>query len=117
MFCQPQDLAVVLLGQVGPEQEQAGQVKLAGSDLLEHDRELPCELRGARGAERRILGHPKLVHAVSTEAGAGPHAVNAASFDLGEVRKQAGELLVRTRDEASRAGEQGGVREMLDGVE
>jgi hypothetical protein len=80
-----QELRVVFLGQIGPDQQQAGQVQGGFREHVEQDRELPRQTRRATAALRLVLRHAQLVNAISVERGAGALAMDAARFDLPEM--------------------------------
>jgi hypothetical protein len=88
--------------QVRPEQEQPGEVELAGSDGIEQPRKFADEPRRRDAAHRRIFRQSELVDAVREQARARAGAVQTARFDLAQMREQRCEHVVRSSDQPAR---------------
>jgi hypothetical protein len=88
-------------------------MKLPRGDGLQEHRKAAHESGGRDAAKRFIFGEAKLVDAIRVEARTGASAVDAARFDLTQVREQARQELVRATDEPSCDGEEFRVRELV----
>lgn len=113
---QRQELPVVLFSKVWGKQHEPGEMELSVGNLLKDYRELSSDSRDAGATERRILRKAKLIHTVHVEAWARANPMNAARFDFREMGEKLSQHLVRASDQAARAGEQIGVRDMLETV-
>jgi hypothetical protein len=112
VFGAEQDFDEVLVGEVGTEHQETGEVELAGSDRVQQGREATDEAGGGDAAAGFVLRKAELIDAVRVQAGAGASAVDAACFDLTEVCEQGGHELVRTADKRASGGEQLDVGEL-----
>ena len=95
---------MVLLCEVRPEQQQAREVKFAGSNVLEHHGKSPSDPSRLRSAERGVFGHAKLVLTIGGEARASALAMNATRLDFREVSQERGEQLIGAADQTTDAG-------------
>jgi hypothetical protein len=102
VFGPRQNLSVVFLRQVRAEQQDAGEVNLAGRDLVEQNWKFSRDLRRAGATKGFVLGEPKFIDAIRTEGGASAFAVNAARLDFGEMGEQRRAQLIRAADQATR---------------
>ena len=105
-------VAEVLARQVRPEQEQPGEVELAGSDGIEQPRKLADEPRRRDAAHRRVFGQSELVDAVREQTRASARAMQSARFDLAQMREQRCEHLIRSSDQPARVRQQLRIREL-----
>jgi hypothetical protein len=78
--------------------QQSRQVQLASGDGLDQQRKAFHQFRCAGASRRSVFREAKLVDAVRVKARAGTTAMNAARFDLCEVRQQCREDLIGRAD-------------------
>jgi hypothetical protein len=86
VFGASEDLDEVVRGEERAEHQQAREVELASGNGLQQQGEAAHEAGGSDTAIRFVFGEAQLVDAVGVEARAGTSAVDAARFDLAEVR-------------------------------
>ncbi len=97
-----EDVEVIVPRQVWSEHQETGEVELSGSDGVEERGKLVDEARGGHAANRGVFREAQLVNAVGVQARTRSSAVEAARFDLAEVREQRRKHLVRTPDQRAR---------------
>jgi hypothetical protein len=107
-----QDLAEVLVGEVGSEHQEAGEVELAGGNRVQKNGETADETGGGDAAKGLVFGAAQFANAVGVQARTGTYSMDAARLDLAEVGEQGSERLVGAADETARGREQLGVREL-----
>jgi len=98
--------------QVRAEHQQAGEMQLAAGHGVEQRGERFDETRRAGATKGCVFGETQLIDAVRVKASAGLGPMNAPRLDLGEVRQQICEQLVRRTDQATGAGEHLTVRKL-----
>ncbi len=109
MFGARQHLDQVLCRQVRAEQQHGREVQLAAGNSVEKlgkASQQPCR---AHAPKRRIFRELQLVNAIRVHTGAGAAAMNAARFDLPQVRQQCPQQLIRGTDEPARDRKQLGI--------
>jgi hypothetical protein len=107
-----QQLCLVLLRQVGSDEQNTRQVDGGLGQHLEQDRKLPRQARGATTPLGLVLRHAQFVHAIGVQRGAGSLAMNAACLDFGEMREQVRKERVSAAGEAFDLTVQCGVRQL-----
>jgi hypothetical protein len=106
VFGASEDLDEIVSGEQRSQHQQAREVELTGGDRVEQRGKAAHETGGSDATKRLVFREPKLVNAIAVEARASASAMDAARFDLPEVREQARQELVRATDEPSRDCEQ-----------
>ena len=105
MFGEREDLDEIVGGEVRTQHQQAREVELTCGNGIEQRGKAAHEACRADAAEGFVFGKAELVDAVGVEARAGTSAVDTAHFDLGEVREQARQQLIRATDEPACSGQ------------
>jgi hypothetical protein len=105
MLGEREDLHEIVGGEVRTQHQQAREVELAGGNGIEQHGKAAHEASRADAAERFVFGETQLVNTIRVQARASAGAMDPARFDLGEVREQARQQLIRATDEPACGGQ------------
>jgi hypothetical protein len=105
VFGECEDLDEIVGGQVGTQHQQPGEVEFTCGNGIEQCGKAAHEASRADAAERFVFGETQLVNTIRVQARASAGAMDPARFDLGEVREQARQQLVRATDEPACGGQ------------
>jgi hypothetical protein len=92
--------------EMGGKHQYTGQVQLTVRDGFEQQRKALYQLGRTRTPRRCVLRKTQLINAVGVQARARSGAVQPARIELGQMRQQGREHLIRFSDKLARLGQQ-----------